>query len=245
MRIFKAFTATLLLALTFGPVERCFAAPKPRVARTISCAPYIGDKREAVVHDSRAKPPFQCFRTLTDALKAGYQTKKTAKLHDYTSWYRLNLSKKKDTCSSFPTFGGKLTLFLQIKENSDGAFASFCPTSMDLKGSRTGFGLTVAGTTNQTVDVDSTICPDGKIAATKQVELTQSLEGATMFSVTYKVVHVCQTASYRGITCSQEFSGIAFPETHIMWPAVPNNIMDLDLGCAEASKRCVGCHPNL
>src|SRR5437868_1519934 len=91
-----------------------FAATKK--PRTIPCPQVIGDKREAVMHDTRLRTgqPFQCFRNQSDARSAGYQTTKVASRYNYTGWYRMRVKAIKDTCSVVPVLGN-LVLFLQMK----------------------------------------------------------------------------------------------------------------------------------
>lgn len=231
------------LVLSCMTSNESFAAPKS--ARTIPCPRVIGDKREAVLHDTRLRTgqPFQCFRNQKDAHKAGYQTEKAASSYNYTGWYRLRIKQIKDTCSGIPV-SGNLALFLQVKENANGIFANFCPSTVDLQGSRSGYGLSASGTELTTVLPVTSICPDGNVSQTRQVTLTQALSGSTGFTATYKVIQICMSPAYEGKTCSREYSGIAFHETHTIWPSVSDNVLALQSACSVATQRCVECHSN-
>lgn len=212
--------------------------------KQIECPAVIADAEEGTFNfvGGRKKGKYRCFAKQRDAKKAGFKTKAEVESYDFTGWYRLKLSKViRDTCSATPAIGGG-TFFLQLRQSESGVAGQFCPSIGVYTGYRAGNGFVLS--TSEEFDSIGGIdfCGDAEVKKQQFVELQQIVKGSPSFLANYRTHYRCLAGEFSGTTCIREFSGIAFLETHTIWPPVADNIDQQESLCEIASTRCRECH---
>lgn len=216
--------------------------------REVPCPSVVADRRDGVFYrySKRAGAfPFKCFVDSKSAQRKGFESKTNRETYDYTGWYRLSVKLVKDTCNPNTTLGAGPVLFLQVKQNDAGVFGQFCPNLGSFSGIKSGPGIVMSGVESFSEPVSDSMCDDGKLQVHKYVEMTRLIDSNPTFSVTYKQLSNCTSPGSGSVSCVREYVGIAFHETHTIWPGVSDNITELAAGCTTALKRCVNCHPSL
>ncbi|MBN8548002.1 MAG: hypothetical protein J0M12_01665 [Deltaproteobacteria bacterium] len=246
MGLKNVILAGLCCALMCGPgmVSAQSGSKARRLA--VPCPPVIANKNDGIMRSTGPRGssgPYYCYRSTAQAKKGGFTSVATAKDKDYTGWYRVVLTITKNTCDPNPPAGGPV-LFLEVKQNSAGVFGQFCPSIGSFSGIRSGGGLVMSALSNFTQAPQDSMCDDGKVQRHQYLELTKVVDGATGFSAKYTQVESCPTASSNA-TCTRQYSGVAFYETHTIWPVVSEDLNQLAPNCNTALTRCVECHPEL
>ena len=157
----------------------------------------------------------------------------------------MRLKITKDSCSGARVGDSGPVLFLQAKQNSAGVFGSFCPNIGDYTGVKSTNGFAISTITEKQEAPNSSVCADGLVVDHQYVELDRVIKNGPAFTVKYKIVRTCKSPEYQGVTCSKEYGGVAFHETHRIWPAVPENYTQLAAGCTAALQTCSSCHAGL
>ena len=240
------FCAALTLIVGSLTINSALAEPKVR-SRKIECPAVIADKRDGTyqIYNSKSKKyPFECYGSIRDAKRGGFQTTQAILGYNFTGWYRLRLKLIKDSCDNLPHQGHQ-ALFLQIKQTNDGLFGDFCPSFGELSGIRAKNRMTISGIEDIQKLTENSMCTDGKVRRHQYVELSRVVDGSAAYVAKLRQIESCTTAGETEKTCSREYSGIGFLETHMIWPKVPEAIGEMPDGCTMALTTCEECHPGI
>lgn len=216
-------------------------------SKAVVCPPVVaqrstGEFRTVIPGFNRA--PYECFSNKNDARKAGYRGQEVGQQRDLSGWYRIRLTKVRDSCDDTKSLDGPV-LFLQVNQKDKAVFADFCPSLGQLVGTRSGSGLLVSRTENVVESNGPLDCSDGQIGRTDQLEFSPIVKGTYTFAGKYSIVRRCLTGEEATKSCTIEYSGVGFFETHPIWPKVDPNINFIKASCKTALHTCVECHPNL
>lgn len=233
---------TICLYFVFGVID-----PSHAETKTIPCPPIIGERetgRFATTQVPTNKSPYQCFRNRNDAKKSGYASQKISVNKDLSGWFRIRLTKVRDRCNDTVSDTGPV-LFLQVNQKDKGIFTDFCPSLGQMTGVRAGSGFTASRTATITESDSPLSCSDNLIEKTQQLTLSPVVEPGAAFNAVYEIIRRCVTGDEATKSCTIQYSGVAFYETHEIWPDVDPNINMIRASCQTALHSCVECHPNL
>ncbi len=231
------------------PTPTATKTPKPKIvkSREVACPAVIADKSQAVLFKRSAKATknrFACYKTAKDAQAEGFKTLRAAQQGNYSGWFRMRLKLVKDTCSGIPHSDGP-ALFVQIKQNDSEVFAEFCPTLGKFSGVSAPNGFTVSSLDEGGHLASLSVCGEGNVRDHQFFEFSEVIGGSAAYNVRYSIVRRCLDASAPVESCVREYTGIAFHETHTLWPPVADKIDEMPNGCSMALTRCSICHPEL
>lgn len=228
----------ILAVFALSASSPLYAADKKKI-RSIPCPKVIADKKTGQFGSNTSR--YTCFNDTSTAKKAGFVTTKAFALKNLSGWYRLKLGKSiKDTCSH--TNIGAGTLFLQVRDNSDGVFGEFCPQIGRYSGTRTEGGFLLSGTEILDSTSDAAICGGGAVERYETVELSKVVNDTPFFTANYSVIFRCLNTQAAGSACTKQYTGVAFYETHPIWPPAAEDISTFPMGCGQALTKCVDCH---
>jgi len=229
-----AFSIIVLLG-----VSSAFAAPSRKRA---ICPAYVANKSEGIAYPG---DKFLCFKNSKDAVKLGVKRLSSMREGALTGWWRLNVNLKSNTCPNVPSDQGKVTMFLQVKENSEGLFADTCPGGDRYVGQRLLNNVGYTLTALKTLKSDSSCNGDpSQIAYLIKV---QGLTGRDASQVSYRVIRTCLGATTGSEQCHTEWQGNGGQEkpSHQFWPTVPSDLGQFGVTCASALTKCADCHNKL
>ena len=110
---------------------------------------------------------------------------------------------------------------------------------------RTASGLSTAHT-DLIHEISSPLaCADGMVERSEHLELSRAVDGGSGFNARMVVVQRCPGINEGMLSCTTEYTGIAFHETHTIWPDHAVNASAMEYSCGEALKTCSECHDNL
>lgn len=239
---------TLLIFLTvlFVGNSEGQSAPKGQMV----CPNVVANTKSKQFKNLKKDKTALCFRTANDAKKAGYKNENNNSdelvqgTFDFTGWYRLKLGKTvQDTCGSFFPIGLG-ALFLQITQNGLMVNGSFCPDIGSFSGYRKDSKVMLSAYVNTTSRPSFFVC-NGIVSRREFVTVEEVIPGGGAFNSSYTIITQCTEGTRITNSCIQEFSGVAFAETHEFWPEVSYDQNYLAKGCAEAQKSCSKCHSEL
>ncbi|MBX7137917.1 MAG: hypothetical protein K1X83_08040 [Oligoflexia bacterium] len=242
----------ILWSLLLASGSDVAAAPRREraISRSIACPKIIADPASASYRPQRtgrrSSGNYKCYRKASDARRDGFLSQFGAAIssQDYTGWYRITLNLVKDTCTGDGPGSGPV-LFLQIRQTEAGVFGEFCPAIGSYSGVRSGSGFVISGEGQLSENPAQSMCDDGKVEEHQYIEMTRVVDPLAAFNVSFKWLHSCSSQSSGDKSCIKEYSGIAFHETHILWPPVSENRHELPVGCGMALQNCADCHPEL
>jgi hypothetical protein len=237
-----------LIACVLLSAAVCATANAQSKSKAIPCPPIIGDKSAGIYSATAGRKSgsqFQCFRSAKDARATGYiETRSLGKI-DFTGWYRISFRKlTKNTCG-FSKGAASSTLFLQVRESDSALFGEFCPSIGFFAGSQTADGVVLAHSATESKIANLGLCTTEPVEHQEILELKRMINDDPLFSATFRSTYRCVSPGEGSKSCIIELSGIAFPETHKLWPPVSANITELHGGCSVALTRCADCHPGL
>lgn len=237
----RAIISTLFILLTYGLI--IFSVTKA-LAEPVSCPAVIGDKETGAYRSTKSKSSrFECFSSQSAARRDGYSAPNRLTRENFTGWWRLRFLSKKDSCNKVTRKEGPV-FFIQIRQRGLAAFADFCPSLDRMTGSRTSEGINVTLTKEVSELTNPLNCSNGVVEVTRHLEMTQMYNGSKGYDARMVEVRHCPEQSEATRSCTVEYTGVGFRETHSIWPAVSNNISEMLTGCQQALQTCVSCHPS-
>lgn len=251
LRQFKSLGAVFFGMLVLFIAQNANAAdsqlPKKKPAKAINCPTVIANRSNGsytAASKSSKRNMYQCYKNKADAEENGFLSTKELSLQDYSGWWRLGFTSTKDTCGNQSGRSGPV-FFLQVVQHGQAVYGDFCPSIGRLSGVRTGSGFS-ASLTSQTNDFASNLgCKDGIVEQHQQLELSSAVSGANAYTARLVTVLRCPAEDEGARSCTIEYNGIAFSETHPFWPSVDANVSNMAAGCGTALTRCKDCHENL
>jgi hypothetical protein len=221
-----AVTLLLLMLALFEPAAS--HAQEQRRSK-VPCPEIVADKRTGTFQKGKLKSSkFECYSSEKAATKLGYTSESAVRTRDFSRWWRLRLSKVKDSCGDYQAKNGPV-LFLQLRQNGQAVFGDFCPSLGVLRGVRTSFGFTAAATDTVNELSNPLGCEGGIVEKTQTLELSQMFDKSRGYSVRYVAVRRCPSGD----------------EGFRIWPAVNPNPNEFVNGCGMALQRCADCHESL
>lgn len=239
---YKIFCLLLFITVMLLPELKTGAQPR---SKAIACPPIIGDKTSGSFKKTKKNGrDYECFRSEADAKMDGYLTPRSLNKFNYSGWWRLKINKVDDSCGKF---GPKtdLVLFLQLSQHGDAIFGDFCPGLGLLTGIKNNSSISIFRAEMAIEARGALACADGKVEVTKRLQMDRILQDSPSYVVQLSDIRRCSDISQGALTCTTTLSGIAFPETHEIWPSVEKNTSLLQSACSVALDRCSECHDNL
>lgn len=214
----------------------------------VACPPVVAYKDTAqlvTTKTARSKAaPVLCFRDEKSAKARGFKVQKELQKKNITGWYRVKLNKKIDDCKS-TGLGNGPALFVQINQKKTGVWADFCPSVGRLVGVSRDGGINVTQTEVSRFGLNPLNCTDGIVEVTQSFEMVPVVDGVGAYSARYTTVQRCPNVEESDRTCTSDFRGIVFPETHPLWPAVDPRVEMMGKLCSKALTTCEECHDEL
>ena len=220
------------------------ATPTPKV-RTIPCPPIVADKGSGKFQSSRSKnSPVQCFASDKDAKIAGFMSAKALQKIKVEGWYRISVKRTKDSCGGISGPDGPV-FFVQVVEQNGAVYTDFCPSTGRHSGVKTEGGFSTVHTEVVRSSTNALSCSDGMVERTEHLELNRALDGSPGFTARLVIVQRCPGEIEGVLSCNTEYTGVAFSETHPIWPPVAHNASLTTGACQQALQTCANCHENL
>ena len=233
----KAGTFLLILIAAIALLPGFVIAESPR--GTIACPRVLVKKGETGVQEGAS---YRCFKNVREATSRGFSIPSRTKGDGLTGWWRLNLNIARTTCADVEKDQGRTTLFLQLRESSDGLFADTCPGGERYVGKRGSDGRSFTLSTQQELHYDPACGGDNSLLTI--LFDFNDVVGREVSQVRYSLIRSCLGAQTGMQRCSTTWKGNGGRERpdHRFWPEVSENVSDFNAACTTALTKCSGCH---